>query len=55
MGGHDIPEYILGFIATLVLWENRCTKYISYNFRALFFIILLVLLDIEFATLILMP
>jgi hypothetical protein len=55
MGGHDVLEYILGFKATLVLWGDTCTKYISYNFRALLFIILLVFLDTKFATLIPLP
>jgi hypothetical protein len=48
MGGHDILEYILGFKATLVLWEKH---EIHIIFKAFLFIVLLVLLDTKFATL----
>jgi len=54
MGGQNEPECILEFRISLVLWGNVCNKY-HIVYRALLFIVLLVLLDIEFVALIPLP
>lgn len=53
MGGQNVLEYVLGFIVTLVLWGNAYIKYHIIIRNVL--VVLLVLLDIEFATLIPLP